>query len=116
MIFDQGIEKSDLFVLAKTGEEGVRFSGPFGSVHYIDALKREVHLIGIRLDRLTKLTILQWFKCIEKRHNPGGCDVLYCYSEEGNSKPGICPCPGTVIFKKGHNYVQQRSADNDRKK
>src|SRR5690625_6258801 len=68
MIFDQGIEKSDSFVLAKTGEEGVRFSGPFGSVHYINALKREVHLIGIRLDRLTKFTIFQWFKCIEKRH------------------------------------------------
>src|SRR5690625_6666232 len=83
MIFDQGIEKSDLFVLAKTGEEGVRFSGPFGSVHYINALKREVHLIGIRLDRLTKFTIFQWFKCIEKRHNPGGCDVR---SEEHTSE------------------------------
>src|SRR5690625_6137854 len=65
MIFDQGIEKSDSFVLAKTGEEGVRFSGPFGSVHYINALKREVHLIGIRLDRLTKFTIFQWFRSEE---------------------------------------------------
>src|SRR5690625_4892974 len=114
MIFDQGIEKSDSFVLAKTGEEGVRFSGPFGSVHYINALKREVHLIGIRLDRLTKFTIFQWFKCIEKRDNPGGCDVLYGYREEGNSKPGICPCLGTAIFKKGDDSGQQRSADNDR--
>src|SRR5690625_4074554 len=77
MIFDQSIEKSDSFVLAKTGEEGVLFSGPSGSVHYINALKREDHLIGIRLDRLTKFTIFQWFKCIEKRHDLGGCDVLY---------------------------------------
>src|SRR5690625_755954 len=77
MIFDQSIEKSDSFVLAKTGEEGVRFSGPFGSVHYINALKRDVLLIGIRLARLTTFTIFHWFTCLEKRHNAGGCDVLY---------------------------------------
>src|SRR5690625_4865464 len=115
MIFDQGIEKSDSFVLAKTGEEGVRFSGPFGSVHYINALKREVHLIGIRLDRLTKFTIFQWFKCIEKRHDPGGCDVLYGYIEKDNSEPGICPRPGTAIFKKSDNSSKQRCSDKCRK-